>query len=303
MKIGIIAEFNPFHNGHIYLINKIKEIFKDPEIIVALSCDYVQRGEIACLPFEVRKNIALEYGATKVVELDFFASTQAAHIFAKKSIDLLIKEGIDYLVFGVSDTDDIKKYLNAANVIKKNFDQYNKDVRMNLKTGKSYVLSCFLSLEKLIGVENIPQDILGFEYTKYIVFNNLSVKPFCIKRTAPHNSLIANNNYASATMIRKMLEEGEDVSMFTPINIPKNFSKIEDKYIEFKQRVQNYSKEELANIALVSEGMENLFKKNIEIAKNYNEFVDLCTSKRYTNSRIKRVMLYVLLGIKKEDLC
>lgn len=71
MKIGIIAEFNPFHNGHIYLINKIKEIFKDPEIIVALSCDYVQRGEIACLPFEVRKNIALEYGATKVVELDF----------------------------------------------------------------------------------------------------------------------------------------------------------------------------------------------------------------------------------------
>lgn len=82
MKIGIIAEFNPFHNGHIYLINKIKEIFKDLEIIVALSAIMFNGGEIACLPLKL-ENIALEYGATKVVELDFFASTQAAHIFAK----------------------------------------------------------------------------------------------------------------------------------------------------------------------------------------------------------------------------
>ncbi len=298
MKIGLIAEFNPFHNGHIYLINEIKRKYNNSFLIVALSSDYVQRGEMACAPFEQRKKIAMEYGVDKVVELDFLTSTQAAHVFAKGSIDLLLNQGIDALIFGVSDTDDINKYIYAAMAIKNNIDQYNADVKKYLKEGKSYVLSSYLALGNLIGEENIPADILGLEYTKYIIFNNIDIKLDCIKRTAVHNSLDTEGIYASATKLREMLKNNEDISRFSPMKIEYPFPKIEDKYQEFQSIVINNSAEYLANIQLVSEGMENLFKKNIDMP-TYEEFVDACTSKRYTKSRIRRVMLYILLGVKK----
>ncbi|AZG68970.1 nucleotidyltransferase [Mycoplasma struthionis] len=300
MRVGLIAEFNPFHNGHIYLINKIKELYPGCEIIVALSCDYVQRGELACVSFEKRKQIALEYGVSEVYELDFLTSTQAAHIFAEGSIKLLNTKKIDALVFGVSDTDDINKYIYAANAIKNNLETYNQNLKKVLKQGKSFISAAYESLGLLIGEENIPQDILGLEYTKYIVFNNLNIKLNCVKRTASHGSLEVNNQYASATKIRQMIENGEDVSMYTPMKIEYPFLKIEDKYPEFQEIVRSLDNTELAKIKLMSEGMENLFKKHIE-AKNYNDFVEACTSKRYSHSRIKRVMLYTLLKIKASD--
>ncbi|TPR53850.1 nucleotidyltransferase [Metamycoplasma neophronis] len=300
MKIGMVAEFNPFHNGHKYLIDKIKELYPGCELIVALSSDYVQRGEMACASFEDRKKIALKHGVDKVVEIDFFTSTQAAHIFSEGAIKILLREGIDCLAFGVSDTDDINKYINATLAIKSNLDTYNQGVKKNLKQGRSYVLSSYLSLGELIGQENIPADILGLEYTKTVVFNDLPIQLRCIKRTAAHNSLETNAQYASATKLRDMLKKGEDISPYSPMKVKIPFSRIEDKYPEFQRIVRESSAEELANIMLMSEGMENLFKKNIE-AKDYDTFVDECTSKRYTKSRIKRVMLYTLLGIKKSQ--
>ncbi|RMA78548.1 cytidyltransferase-like protein [Metamycoplasma subdolum] len=298
MKIGLIAEFNPFHNGHKYLIQKIKEKFPKSKIICALSSDYVQRGEIAILPFEKRKEIALKFGIDEVYELDFFTSTQAAHIFAKGAIDLLLKKGIDILCFGVSDTETVEPYYNAANAIKNNLSTYNENLKKTLKEGKSFVLASYLSLAKLIGEENVPKDILGLEYVKYIVQNNLSIKAFSFKRTVEHNSEKANEIYASATLIRSLLKEGKDVSNFCPISYKGPFKDIRDLYPKFQEIICTKSSEEIAKIHLVTEGMENLFKKNID-AKSYDEFVDLCTSKRYTKSRIKRVILYILLDIKK----
>ncbi|WP_429980775.1 nucleotidyltransferase family protein, partial [Mycoplasmopsis bovis] len=106
LKIGVIAEFNPFHNGHIYLLNKIKEKYPNSKIIVALSSNYTQRGEIACASFAQRKKICKKYGVNKVIKLDFETSTQAAHIFAKGSIETLNKAGIDILFFGTSDSNN-----------------------------------------------------------------------------------------------------------------------------------------------------------------------------------------------------
>ena len=94
--IGLIAEFNPFHNGHIYLIKKIKEQFPDCFLIVALTSDVTQRGELTVASFEDRKNIALSYGVNKVVQLSDYETVQAAHIFVANAINLLLKENISH---------------------------------------------------------------------------------------------------------------------------------------------------------------------------------------------------------------
>ncbi|ACF07500.1 nucleotidyltransferase [Metamycoplasma arthritidis] len=298
MKIGLIAEFNPFHNGHKYLIDAIKSKYPNSYLIVALSSDYVQRGELAVASFEDRKKIALENGVDEVIELDFLTSTQAAHIFAKGSIDLLLKNGIQKLAFGVSDTDDINFYLHCAKKIKENLVQYNTELKSFLKKGYSFVFSSFEALKIILASEVVPADILGFEYVKYIVDNNLDLEPICIKRTVSHGSLTLSKQYASATYLRELLREGKDISQYSPMKVSFPIMKIEDRYSEFQEIVKNNDENWLKNIVLMSEGMENLFKKNID-ASNYDEFVDRCTSRRYTKSRIKRVILYVLLKIQK----
>ncbi|WP_173402251.1 nucleotidyltransferase [Metamycoplasma canadense] len=292
LKIGLIAEFNPFHNGHIFLLNKIKEKYPNSKIIVALSSNYTQRGEIALVPFTKRKKICKKFGVNKVIKLDFETSTQAAHIFAKGSIEKLKKLKIDLLFFGTTDTDDINKYINATKTISKNIDLYNQKVKYFLKQGRSFIYSCYEALKDFISEENIPQDILGFEYTKYIINNNLNIKLDCIKRSIAHSNTETNGVYASGTKLRSMIKENKDISLFSPLKI-KKFKKIENTYLKFKKIVKKMSTTKLSKIALMSEGMENLFKKNIE-AKSYDEFIQLCTSKRYTSSRIKRVYLYVL---------
>ncbi|AZZ65808.1 nucleotidyltransferase [Metamycoplasma phocicerebrale] len=298
MKIGLIAEFNPFHNGHIYLIKKIKEIYPKSKLIVALSSNYTQRGEIACQTFSQRKKIAKQYGVDKVLKLSFETSTQAAHIFAKGSIDVLNKYGINVLVFGASDTENINKYINAAKALKENYDFYNKKAKEIMKTGRSFIFSCYEALKHIIKEEEIPQDVLGFEYTKYIVNNNLNIKLNCIKRTVSHSSDEIESIYASGTQLRKMIKERKDISKYSPIKL-KKVKRIENTYKKFQKIVTKKTTKDLSNIQLVSEGMENLFKKNIS-AKNYDEFISACTSKRYTNSRIKRVYLYVLKQKKKK---
>ncbi|ENY68876.1 Hypothetical protein, DUF795 family [Metamycoplasma auris 15026] len=296
-KIGLIAEFNPFHNGHIHLLDQIKKKYPSSKIIVALSSNYTQRGEIAVASFGKRKKIAKKYGANKVYKLDFKTSTQAATIFASNAIKLLAKKNIDVLFFGVSDTNDINKYIKAAKIIKQNKDIYNQNIKKILKEGKSYVAASFLALKTLMDEKDIPQDILGFEYTKYIIDNNLKIKLDCIKRSVPHGAQENNSIYASGTQLRAMIKEKKDISLYSPLQI-KNPKKIEDTYPKFQKIVKKFDAKKLAKIMLMSEGMENLFKKNID-AKSYDEFVSACTSKRYTSSRIKRVYLYVLKKIFK----
>lgn len=297
-KIGLIAEFNPFHNGHIYLINQIKKKYPDAKLIVALSSNYTQRGEIACASFQKRKRICKKYGVDQVIKLDFQTSTQAAHIFAKNAIKKLIKKKIDLLVFGASDSDDINKYLNAAKKLKKNQAIYDQNVKKILKTGRSFIFACYESLKLSLKEEEIPQDILGFEYTKFIINNTLEIKLDCIKRTVSHASNEVSLVYASGTKLREMIKNNQDISLYSPMSITK-IKRIEDTYKKFQKIVKKIDAKKLANIMLVSEGMENLFKKNIA-ANSYDEFIELCTSKRYSASRIKRVYLYVLKKVYKK---
>ena len=301
IRIGIIAEYNPFHNGHIYQINEIKKRWPNSEIIVSMSGKYVQRGQLAITTFEQRKKIALENGVDEVYELSFEYATQAAHIFAQGAIKQLNEHKIDLLVFG-SETNQIDDFYLIAKTIKDNEKYYYELIRSKMKEGISFPKANQLVLEKLINKSfTLPNDILGLEYVKVIVNNDFKIKAHCIKRVVGFNSDEIIDNITSATNIRKMIfAQDNSYKKYTPMIFESIPDKIENYYKDFQKIVINSSNEELKQIKLISEGMENLFKKHID-AKTYEDFVNRTNSKRYTSSRIQRAMLYVLLQIKKEE--
>lgn len=300
IKVGIIAEYSPFHNGHIFQINWIKKQFPNSKIIVALSKKYTQRGELAILSYRKRKKIAKSYGVSKVIPLNVMDTSQAAHIFAQRAIFKLNKQRINYLVFGC-ESSDINIFIECANLIKNNLDKYNFLVKKYLKEkGNSFPKATNLALQELSGRNiELPNDILANEYVKTIIFNNLDIIPLTHERTVNYYSLDVNDNFASATKIRDMFHNGEDFSKFTPV--PRKWfikKTIQDSYPKLQKIIRNSSPEKLRKYKMVDEGIENLFKKHIE-TPDYDSFVQKCVSKRYTSSRIKRTLLFILLKIKK----
>lgn len=300
LRIGIIAEYNPFHNGHIYQINWIKNQWNGAKIIVILSGNYVQRGEMAIADFETRKAICLNYGVDEVYELPFEYATQAAHIFAQGAIELAHQLKINKLVFG-SESNDIDLFYKIAQAIYQDETKYYQLLRSELKQGISFPKANQIVLETIIGKSFVlPNDILGLEYVKAIVKNNYPIEAISMLRTVGFHSEIPDENIASASYIRKLIfEQNLDYQKYTPMVFEAIPDRIENYYWKFQAIVKNSSATDLAKIHLVSEGMEYLFKKHID-SKTYVDFIAACTSKRYPSSRIKRVLLYVLLQIKKD---
>lgn len=298
MKVAIIAEYNPFHYGHAYQLAEAKKRFPNHKILIVLSGKYVQRGEIAVASFESRKEMALQYGADEVVELPFEYSTQAAHIFAEGAVLLAAKHGATKLFFG-SESNNANLLVKRAKITINQKTEYDQLVKKNLKTGLSFPKASANALSVLSGesIELAPNDTLGLEYCKAILKNNLAIEPQTLQRTIDHNATVAKDHFASASTIRKMLANGEKISQYTPMILSTNFESIKTKYNEFQNKIISYDAQEIAKYKLVSEGIENLFKKHIHLP-DYDEFVAACTSRRYTSSRIKRIILYILLEIK-----
>ncbi|QJG66818.1 nucleotidyltransferase [Mycoplasma phocoenae] len=295
MSVAIVAEYNPFHNGHIYQLEQAKQKFPNEKIYIILTDDFTQRGDFNTMSFESRKQFALQYGADAVIKMSLHASTQAAHIFAQEAIELIHQNQIDKIFFG-SETDNINLFIQAATAIKNNLDEYNKIVKKWLKQGFSFVKSSAEALKELIGSDfSQPNDILGFEYVKQIVFNNYDIQPFCLKRTLPFHSEEVIEKFASATKLRKMIENNEDISMYSPVQFVTAPDSLKNHWHELKNIILNTEASELAQIHMVSEGMENLFKKHTE-SDTMEEFIDKCTSRRYTKNRIQRTLLSIYLN-------
>jgi predicted nucleotidyltransferase len=297
-KVAIIAEYNPFHNGHVFQLQEAKKRFPNEKILIILSGKFVQRGEISLMPFKLKKEYALKHGADEVVELPFSYATQAAHVFAQGAVDTAILHGADKIFFG-SESNDVTKMEQIAQIQKQNPQEYKISLRFFLKQGFSFPKSNALALKEISGTNfELPNDILGMEYIKHIVFNDLPIKAYSLKRTIDfHAEITIDNKFASASLIRQMIKNGDNVKQFSPVEFNFPIDYIENHYFEFQEIVRRMPKEELGMIKLISEGMENLFKKHVESA-DYETFVNTTNSKRYTSSRIKRVMLYVLLQIK-----
>ena len=294
-KVGIICEYNPFHNGHLYHINKIKEIFDDPTIILVMSSHFTQRGNVSILNKWDKTKIALDNGVDLVVELPFEFSTQSSDIFAKGAIGILNHLGCEYIVFG-SESNDIVKLNKLAEI--QNTIEYNYEVKKLMKEGTSYPKAASSALKHLHGEEvDTPNDILALSYIKEIKRINSDITPLSIKRTNDFNSNKIQGNIISANLIRNNLDKIE-ISKYVPKNAIRNYYNVNYfNYLKYKIM----SDTDLSIYQTVDEGIENKLKKGIDNSNTIDELILNIKSKRYTYNKISRMLIHILTSFTKEE--
>ena len=298
-KVGIICEYNPFHNGHIYHLEKVKELFPDSYIVLVLVGNFTQRGDLSVINKWDKTKIALKYNIDLVVELPFNIATSSANYYAKGAIDILNKLGCNYLVFG-SETNDIDLFYELANITKNNKEYENK-IKKYLDEGYNYPKACSLALKDVSNkVIDKPNDVLALEYVRSIINTNSKIKPISIKRTNSYHEDEITSNIASATSIRKNINNKKLIKYVLPkisfdlinnVDINKYF-----QYLKYEIIINN----SLNEIDGVDEGIENKLKKEILNCNSLDDFILKIKSKRYSYNRIKRMLLHILTKTKKE---
>ena len=300
--IGVICEYNPFHLGHLYQINKIKEKYNDCIIVAIVSSCFTQRGEVCIINKWDKAKIALDYGIDIVLELPFLYATSSADIFAKGAITILNKIGIDTLVFG-TECDDIDTLKELA-YIQLNDDNYDTIVKSYLDRGYNYPSSLNKALFDISGVMvDKPNDLLALSYIKQVMLINNSIDIINIKRTNDYHSKVIDGDIINASLIRKYIIENKDISNFIPnydFNyIYKDYS-INNYYPILKYQIIN-NIDNLDKFLTVDEGIENRIKKYINISNSWDELVNNIKTKRYTYNKINRMLIYILTNLTKKE--
>lgn len=314
MKVlGIIAEYNPMHTGHIYHISKAKEITGCDTVIAIMSGSFTQQGNIAIINKFERAKQAIQNGVDLVIEIpSAFASSDAGN-FAYKSVSILNDLNVDAICFG-AETDNIERLkLISETLIYKDKEIWN-EIKNELKKGISFAKARNNSLNKFLNEDDIniilsPNNILALEYLKTLKVLNSNIIPFAIHRKSNFNSHILENCYTSSTSIRKALENKcnlNDIQKYIPENVSKYLknNKIifnNDFFEILKYKIISMNENDLKEINGVSEGIENKLKKEICNSYSYDEFLFKIKSKRYELSKIKRILVNILLNISKDD--
>lgn len=320
-KIGIVVEYNPFHNGHLYQIQKIKEKFgKDCFISVVMSGDFVQRGEVSFLNKWEKTKIALENEVDLVVELPVYYAIQNAEIFSKMAVKILDYLGMEIQVFG-AENDEIKIFEEIITLQKS--DEYNKKIQEKIKLGNNYILSQRKILEEYGYRDFIKSNnILGLEYVRAILQDKLNIKPYIIKREiSEYNEEkveIERENFVSASFIRKIFDSKDEkkwmeLKNFIPKNIHKFLiNKMYNKNIEYKKikdemfklikyRMLIEEKEKILEIFDMTEDLYLRIFNTILITNDYETFSKKIKAKNISLKRIDRILLNILLDIRKLD--
>ncbi|MBR3228308.1 MAG: nucleotidyltransferase family protein [Erysipelotrichaceae bacterium] len=283
---GIIVEYDPFHNGHIYHINRTKEISGADLLIAVTSGNFTQRGEISVIDKFVKTEAALRHGVDLVVELPYVYTVQNASVFGEKAVDILRMLKADSLVFG-SETNNMEELLSFASH-SVNVDHLKEEMDKGFSYPKAY---------GLLSGALYPNDILAVSYLKAL--KDTDIKPFSIQRTNDYKGLELKE-IASARAIREALRQGKDVSSMTPLHIDEPLF-VEDLYPYLQRLLLTLSREELKDIFLVSEGIENLLSRNAGEYDDLESFLSASVSRRYTRARICRICLNIINQIKKEE--
>ncbi len=294
--IGIICEYNPFHNGHLYHINKIKELYPDSLIILVLNGYFLERGEISILSKEAKTKIALANNIDIVLELPVIFGTQSADTFAKYSLKILNNFNVNKIIFG-SESNNIDLIKEIANKqLNKDFDE---KIKIYLDKGINYPTALAKSLN--INFDFTPNDLLGISYVKAIIKNNYNIEPICIKRTSDYHDKISNDYIVSATNIREKIKNNEDISKYIPINIKDFINNINYnnyfKLLKYKINTDLY----LNNYLDVDEGIEYRLKEFVNKSNNIEDFITYIKTKRYTYNKINRMFIHILLNFLKSD--
>lgn len=304
MKVlGIIVEYNPFHNGHIYHLQKAKELTQCDYTIAVMSSSFVQRGEPAIIDKWQRSHLAIEYGVDLVIELPFVYACQSADYFAKGAIDLLHALGVTDLCFG-SEDGHIETFIDIAEAIQNHQNLYNESIKQSMKEGLRYPDACNLALKKILHKEiKTPNDLLGLSYVKEIIFHQYNITPHCITRTNDYHDTTLSS-IASASAIRHAIYNQKDFTNALPH--PEYYQnesyRLDDFFDYLRYQILTSSPQELQTYHMVDEGLENLLINQISKSHNMEELIQSLLSKRYTKPRIQRMLIHILMKNTKEDI-
>ena len=299
-KIGIICEYNPFHNGHLYHLNKIKEMFPDSLIILVMSGEVTERGEISILSKWDKTDIALNYGVDLCIELPYLWASQSADTFAFGALKILNELKVEKIVFG-SELNDINLLRECAKVSLT--DTYQIKVKDYLNEGLNYPTALSLTLKGMTNVNlSTPNDLLGFSYIKEIIKNNYHIEAISIKRTNDYHNKNLTGEISSASSIRDKLKTKEDISMTLPYDISKYITKpifLSDYFSLIKYRI--ISENDLTKYETVDDNIAHRLKDKISQATSLDTFITLVKTKYYTYNRLMRMLSHILFGLTKKD--
>ncbi len=308
MITSIISEYNPFHNGHKYQILKARE--QGAEYIAAImSGDAVQRGDTAIYSKHFRAKQAVLNGADLVVELPVPFCISSAEGFARAGVFIAQALGSNSLCFGCEE-DNLSLLLKAAEFSKKLSEKADTPEKLTLKKllreGNSYPSAASITAsvmygEELSGILEEPNNILAIEYLKALEGSGLKPMPI-LRKSAGHNDNIIHGEYACASKIRELLRNGSDVSGLIPYEADycgiRNIKNME-KSILFS--LIKMSREELISVPDINGDLADRIIKALKTARSYDELIFNIKTKTFTLSRIRRALLYAVLGIKKSD--
>lgn len=298
--IGLIAEYNPFHNGHLYQINKIKEMFPSSILIAVVSSSFTQRGDVSILNKWDKTKIALNNNIDLVIELPFVYATQSSDLFAKGAIKILEHLNVDTLVFGTEreNIEDIKKVAD----LQLNNKDYNNLVKKYLREGINYPTATNKAILELTGIKvDSPNDLLALSYIKQIKTSKKNINIVNIKRTTSYHGIEIANKITSASHIRLLYNQDKDISNLIPydsnvlykINMNNFFPYLKYKIISEDKKINIYQ--------TVDEGIENCLVNKINDSYSYEELINNIKSKRYTYNKISRMLLHILTSFTKEE--
>ncbi|MED4202697.1 nucleotidyltransferase, partial [Neobacillus mesonae] len=321
--VGLIVEYNPFHNGHAFHLQASKEAAGADVVIAVMSGNFLQRGEPALVSKWYRTQMALLNGVDLVFELPYRFAVQKAETFASGAVSILDATGCEALCFG-SESGDLTSFLQTISFLKENQQLFDASIKQHMENGVSYPKAIALSYQGLSGSDQFlnlakPNNILGFQYMKAILEQNSQLKPLTVARKNAdyHDEHFASETIASATSIRKAIFSEEE--MHSP-NIEQYVPEPTNRLLqEYKQRFGSYhhwenywdllqyklitsSADELKNIYEMEEGLENRLVDAALTSADFKEYMDNIKTKRYTWTRLQRLSVHVLTNAKKTDM-
>ena len=299
--IGLIAEYNPLHLGHLYQIKKIKEQYPNSLIILITNSCFTQRGDISILTRNDKTKIALDNQIDLIVELPFAYATQSADIFAYGALKILNTLKIDTLIFG-SETNNIEEITKIANT-QLNNKEYDKLVKQYLSTGINYPTALNKALSQINNKAiKEPNDLLALSYIKEIIKNKYPIIPISIKRIGSYHEKEVKNEFANASLIREKLLNHQSIDKYIPKNekelLIKDFS-LNNYFDYLKYKI--ISTPDLSIYQTVDEGIDNKIKKEIQNCSTWEELILKIKSKRYTYNKINRMLVHILTSFSKEE--
>lgn len=319
--IGVIAEYNPFHNGHLYQLSCIRRHLNPDLCVVTMSGDFVQRGEPAIASKWVRTRMALEAGVDLVVELPYLFAVARADIFAAGAVSVLHHLNVSHLVFG-SECGRIDPFFESLAIIEKNSGRYDELLMQAMEQGMSYPnahAAAYRGIsQSAAGIVDLtqPNNRLGFQYIKAIEDRNLPIKPVTFARKETDHratGFLRSSSVASARSIRTHLLGGGQMTDLKDKVPPYVYALLEQEkkadrltdwerfYPYLKYRLLTASADELAQLYETEEGIEHRLLRTASRADSFHAFITQVKTKRYTWARLQRLAVHILTNTTKAE--